>query len=60
MESLAQSTSYPGTIGGAVPISTIANRATSGDNNCNIVSFDFRVMTPGKNLEHAQNAKSDS
>ena len=30
MESLAQSMSYPGTIGGAVPISTIANRATSG------------------------------
>ena len=28
-ESLAQSMSYPGTIGGAVPISAIANRATS-------------------------------
>jgi len=29
IESLAQSVSYPGTIGGAVPISAIANRATS-------------------------------
>ena len=29
IESLAQSMSYPGTTGGAVPISTIANRATS-------------------------------
>ena len=29
MESLAQSMSYPGTIGGAVPISTRGNRATS-------------------------------
>ena len=26
-----------------------------GDNNSNIVSFDFRVMIAGKNLEHAQN-----
>ena len=25
-----------------------------------IVSVDFRVTTPGKNLEHAQNAKSNS
>ena len=116
MESLAQSMSYPGTIGGAVPISAIANRATScrrlhhqqqqtqafekdgerkeqdeamslymcdelvmaqtrcttahspsrclflsdgGDNNSNIVSLDFRVTIAGKNLEHAQNARSD-
>jgi len=104
-------------IGGAVPISTIANRATTGwrlhqqqqqqnegirerwrtkskmklrpstfvmsmvmaqtryttvhspshclflsdggDNNSNIVSFDFRVMIPGKNIEHAQIARSN-
>ena len=26
-----------------------------GDNNSNIVSFDFRVTILGKNLEHAQN-----
>ena len=31
-----------------------------GDNNSNIVSFDFRFMTPEKNLEHAQNVKSNS
>ena len=31
-----------------------------GDNNSNIVSFDFRVTTLGKNLEHAQNSKSNS
>ena len=30
-----------------------------GDNNSNIVSFDFRVTSPGKNLEHVQNARSD-
>ena len=30
-----------------------------GDNNSNIVSFDFRVTITGKNLEHAQNARSD-
>jgi len=30
-----------------------------GDNNSNIVSFDFRVTIVGKNLEHAQNAQSD-
>ena len=99
----------PVRIGSAVPISTIANRATSGwrlyhhqqqqnsgirercrtmkmklrpstfhlwwswlwhkrnaqrrilhrDNNSNIVSFDFQVTIAGKNLEHAQNARSD-
>ena len=27
-----------------------------GDNNSNILSFDFRVTIPGKNLEYAQNA----
>ena len=31
-----------------------------GDNNSNIVSFDFWVTIAGKNLEHAQNARSDS
>jgi len=31
-----------------------------GDNNSNIVSFHFQVTTPGKNLKHAQNAKSNS
>ena len=30
-----------------------------GDNNSNIVSFNFRVTITGKNLEHAQNARSD-
>ena len=30
-----------------------------GDNNSNIVSFDFRLTIAGKNLEHAQNARSD-
>ena len=30
-----------------------------GDNNSNIVSFDFRVTIAGKDLEHAQNARSD-
>ena len=30
-----------------------------GDNDSNIVSFDFRVTIVGKNLEHAQNARSD-
>ena len=30
IESLVQSMSYPGTIGGAVPISTIANRSAAG------------------------------
>jgi len=119
METLAQSMSYRGTIGGAVPISTIANRATSGwrrhhhkqqqklrhstkmaneeqyeatylymsfvmsmvsaqtgctmvhspsrclflsdsGDNSNTVSFDFWFTTPGKNLKHAQNAKSNS
>jgi len=30
-----------------------------GDNNSNIVSFDFRVTIPGKYLEHAQSARSD-
>ena len=29
-----------------------------GDNNSNIVSFDFRLTIAGKNLEHAQNARS--
>ena len=29
-----------------------------GDNNSNIVSFDFPVTIAGKNLEHAQNARS--
>ena len=113
--------SYPGTIGGAVPISTIANKATSpvdlfttnnnnnklrysrkmaneeqdeatslyisfvmsmvlaqtrctmahspsrclflsdsGDNKSNIVSVNFRVTIPGKDLKHAQNARSNS
>ena len=33
---------------------------TRGDNNSNIVSFDFQVTTLGKSLEHAQNAKSNS
>ena len=106
---------YRSKIGSAVPISTIANRATSGsrlhhqqqqnknirerwqtkskmklrpstfvmgmvmaqtrcttahspsrslffsdcgDNNSNIVSFDFRLTIAGKNLVHAQNARS--
>ena len=31
----------------------------SDNNNSNIVSFDFRVTIAGKNLEHAQNARSD-
>ena len=30
-----------------------------GDNNSNIVSFDFRSTTPGKTLEYAQNAQSN-
>ena len=115
IESLAQSMQYRSKIGSAVPISTIANRATSSSrlhhqqqqnksirerwrtkskmklrpstfvmsmvmaqtqcttahspsrslflsdcgNNSNIVSFDFRLTIAGKNLEHAQNARSD-
>ena len=115
MELLAQSMQYRSKKGSAVPISTIANRATSGsrlhhqqqqnksirerwrtkskmkphpstfvmsmvmaqtrcttahsplrclflsdgsDNNSNIVSFDFRLTIAGKNVEHAQNARS--
>ena len=30
-----------------------------GNNNSNIVSFDFRLTIAGKNVEHAQNARSD-
>ena len=30
-----------------------------GDINSNIVSFDFQLTIVGKNLEHAQNARSD-
>ena len=33
--------------------------SNGGDNNSNIVSFDFRVTIAVKNLEHAQNARSD-
>ena len=29
-------------------------------NNTTVVSFYFRLTAPGKNLEHAQNAKSNS
>ena len=29
------------------------------DNNSNIISFDFLVTIPEKNLEHAQNTRSD-
>ena len=41
-------------------LSIVLFAVSDGDNNTTIISFYFRLTALGKNLEHVQNAKSDS